>query len=90
MALEAEQDQCREGSTTVSFSSVLGLPNNVLIAGVHGGEVLGPGLSRYQSNSLELKGKMIFLVPFCKTKYFEDGDKLLPSHALFSTSMSLL
>lgn len=82
MALEAEQDQCGEESTTVCFSSGLGLPNNMLNGGAHVGEVLGPGLSCYHSDSLKLKVKLIFPVPFCKTKYFEDGDKLLPFHAV--------
>lgn len=35
MALGAEGVQYREGRTTTCFSSDLGLPNNVLSAGVH-------------------------------------------------------
>lgn len=84
MALGTEQDQCREGSTTGCFS--FGLPNNVSNAGVHVVEVMSPALACFQSDSLESKEKSIFPVPFYKTTYFEEGDKLLPSHAPFPTS----
>lgn len=70
MALGAEQDQCREGSTTACFSSGLGLLNNMLDAGVHVGEVLGPALARYQSDSAESKEKLIFPVPFFQDQIF--------------------
>lgn len=82
MALGAEQDQCREGTTTGCFSFDLGLPNTMSNAGVHVVEVLSPALARYHSDSLESKEKPIFPMPFYKTTYFEEGDKLLPSHAV--------
>lgn len=64
------------GSTTACFSSDLSLLNNMLSAGVCGGrEVLGPSLAHYQSDSLESKENLIFPVPLCKTKYYEEEDK---------------
>lgn len=53
MALRTEQDQCREGSITSCLSSGLGLPHNMLDAGVHVGEVLGPALACNQFDSPE-------------------------------------
>lgn len=53
-------------------------------------EESGPTIVCYQTDSLEVKEKLIFLMPFCKTKYFEEGDKLLPSHIPSASSIHVV
>lgn len=48
------------------------LLNNMLNAGAHVGEVLGPVLAHFQSEFLESKEKLILPVSFYKLKYFEE------------------
>lgn len=59
----------------------------MLNAGAHVEEVLSPALAHYQSDFLVSKEKLIFPVCFYKPKYFEERDKMHPSHVLFLTSL---
>lgn len=64
MAPGAEQDQCREGSTTTLFSSGLCLMDNMVDAGVHMREVLGPAVASVSVQLPRIEGEIDLFCAF--------------------------